>query len=275
MRPHSTKKSPAPNGEGLLVIYDGGSVHLEVEGLEVLVERGGTVEDLVTAGLHGEFVDGFVVVFEGLCVEANHGLLCLTRFQREFLEALQRLDGGSGVVEGLHVDLYGLGAFAVAGIGDGDHDYAEGLLGISLGRLGGDLALADGEGGVGESVAEGVLRLTLEVTVGAVLHRVVEEIGQVVVRAIEGDGQFAAWVVVAEEHFCKGLGTALTGIPGLEQGIVFALDTAEGDGRAGAVDEDDGLARGVHGADEHLLHLRQFDVGRRRLRPPSGQRCRR
>ena len=65
------------------------SLHLEVERQEILVERGGAVEDLVAAGLHGEFVDGFVVVLEGLSVEGDGGLGGLTGGEGEFLEALQ------------------------------------------------------------------------------------------------------------------------------------------------------------------------------------------
>ena len=205
-------------------------LHLEVERQEVFVERRGAVEDLVAARLHGEFVDGLVVVFEGLSVEGNHSLFRLTGLQGELLEALQRLDGCTGIVEGLHIDLYSLCALAVASISDRNHHHAERLVGIGLGRLGGELSLADGEGGVGETVAEGILRLAGEVAVGAVLHRVVEEIGQVVVRTVEGDGQLAAGVVVAEEHLCQGLGASLTGIPGLQEGIVLSLYAAEGDG---------------------------------------------
>ena len=77
----------------------------EVEGLEIFVERGGAVEDLVTAGLDRELVDHLVVVFEGLAVEGDGGLLRLTGGEGELLEALQRLDGSACIVERLDIDL--------------------------------------------------------------------------------------------------------------------------------------------------------------------------
>ena len=44
-----------------------------------------------------------------------------------------------------------------------------------------DYAMLQAEGGIAETVAESVLRLTGKVAVGTVLHRVVEEVGQIII----------------------------------------------------------------------------------------------
>ena len=72
--------------------------------------------------------------------------------------------------------------------------------------------------------------------------------------------QFAAGVVVAEEHLGESLGTTLSGIPCLEDGIALLLDGSEGDGRTRAVDVDHRFACAVHRLHEALLHLRQLNV---------------
>ena len=82
--------------------------------MEVLVERGGTVEDLVTAGLHGEFVDGFDGSWlslpdgQNLCtyvVESDDDWVLYTspilrNGDRTYLRIRQYLDDGSIEVEG-------------------------------------------------------------------------------------------------------------------------------------------------------------------------------
>ena len=73
--------------------------------------------------------------------------------------------------------------------------------------------------GIAQSEAEGEQGLALEVAVGAVLHRVVEEVGQIFGMLVEGDGQFAAGVVVAKEHFCQRLTSQFATIPCLKDGI--------------------------------------------------------
>ena len=81
------------------------------------------------------------------------------------------------------------------------------------------LWLADLELCITQTKAEGKQRLTCIIAIGAVLHRVVEEVGQFVRVFVEGDRQFAARIIVAEEHFGQCLSTQLTTVPGLNDGI--------------------------------------------------------
>ena len=108
----------------------------------------------------------------------------------------------------------------------------EGDLAILLHGLGRELTLAVAEGGIREAVTESVERLALEVTVGTVLHAVVEEVRKIIVRLIEGHRELARWVVVAEEYLGQSLRATLTWIPGLEECIELTLDATEGDARA-------------------------------------------
>ena len=63
-------------------------LHNKVHRLQVLVERRGTIENLITTWLHCELVNHFVVILESLAGEGNHCLLGLTRLERHFLESL-------------------------------------------------------------------------------------------------------------------------------------------------------------------------------------------
>ena len=67
--------------------------------------------------------------------------------------------------------------------------------------------LANLEVCVTETIAEGEQGLPCEVTVGAVRHLIVKEVGQVVSALVEGYGQFSTGVVVAEENLCQCLTT--------------------------------------------------------------------
>ena len=81
------------------------------------------------------------------------------------------------------------------------------------------LWLADLELCITQTKAEGEQRLTGIIAISAVLHRVVEEVGQFVRALVEGDRQFAAWIIVAEEHFGQCLSPQFTTVPGLNDGI--------------------------------------------------------
>ena len=101
----------------------------------------------------------------------------------------------------------------------------------------------------------------MEVTVGTVLHAVVQEVGEVGRGGVEGDGELAGGVVVAEDDVGKGLGTTLTGVPGLQKGVVLVFHAGKSDGGTGAVHKHYGLAGLVHGANQALLYGGKFDVG--------------
>ena len=93
------------------------------------------------------------------------------------------------------------------------HVYADGE-GVVGGQGGGvELEVAVGEGGVAETVAEGVEGGTCEVAVGAVCHAVVGEGGQVADGLVEGDGEASGGVVVAKEDVGDGGSACLARIP--------------------------------------------------------------
>src|SRR5436305_2044389 len=81
------------------------------------------------------------------------------------------------------------------------------------------------------------------VTVSAVVHVVVGEGGQVGSGFVEGDGEPAGGVVLAEQHVGHGV-AALAGIPGLNDGGNVFVFPVQRDGAAGAVDDDHRLVAG-------------------------------
>src|SRR5215472_5685759 len=81
------------------------------------------------------------------------------------------------------------------------------------------LHLAVREGGVTEAVAESVERLAFEVAIGAALHRVVLEGGQLAEGCVEGEWKASCGIVVAGERF-GDCGTAFFAwIPCFEDGL--------------------------------------------------------
>ena len=100
--------------------YNALLLHNEVEALEILVEGGRAIENLVTAGTDGQLVDGLVIILESLGIEGDGGRGGLTGLQVQLLEAFQGFDGSTSVVECLDIDLHSLSPLALAGIGDGN-----------------------------------------------------------------------------------------------------------------------------------------------------------
>ena len=164
------------------------SFHQEVKTLKVSVEGRAAVEYLIAAWASGEFVDRGVVVFEGFTIERDACLHRLTCFKIHFLETFERLDGGIGIVECLDIDLHGFRPFTVARVGD---RHSERHLAVNRHGGLGEFALTVLEGSVRKSIAKGELWFSTEVSVGAVIHRVVKEVWQVIIGTIEGDRQFS------------------------------------------------------------------------------------
>ena len=172
-------------------------------------------------------VGGGVPQLEGLGVDGNHGVDGLSGFHLNALEATEGAAGTVGVGEVADIELDDFCAVAVA-------DVAHGNLQVKVegGQLEAVLLLqyfAHDEGGVAEAVAE-VEEGIVEVTVGAALHAVVLVVGQLVGGAVEGDGELAAGVDIAEEDVGNGGATFLTGVPGLEDGVAGLHLGCQGDG---------------------------------------------
>src|SRR5271155_2976484 len=89
--------------------------------------------------------------------------------------------------------------------------------------------VAIGEGGVAEAVAEGVERLAGEKAVSAAFHAVVVKRREIGSGFVEGDGEAAGGVVVAEQDIGDGRASSLAGIPGFDN---------RGDVLGGPVDAD-------------------------------------
>lgn len=199
----------------------------DFEAVEVFGAGAGAVGDLVAAGVGADGVGGGVPQLEGLGVDGNHGVDGLSGFHLNALEATEGAAGTIDVGEVADIELDDFGAVAVS-------DVAHGNLQVKV--EGGQLEavfllqhLAHDEGGVAEAVAE-VEEGIVEVTVGAALHAVVLVVGQLVGGAIEGDGELAAGVDIAEEDVSNGGAAFLTGVPGLEDGVAGLHLGCQGDG---------------------------------------------
>ena len=114
---------------------------------------------------------------------------------------------------------------------------------------------------VAQAVAERVERLAPEIPVGAAGHRVVLEVGQVGRGAIEGHGQPAGRVVVAEQDIGDGGAARLAGIPRLQDGARMSVRPGQSDRAAGEVDENDGHAGRLQLLEQLLLQGRKLDAG--------------
>ena len=104
-------------------------------------------------------------------------------------------------------------------------------------------------------------RRTLEIAISAVLHRVVEEVREVVGRTIEGDWEFTRRIVVAEEHIGKSRSSRLATIPCLHNSIAVLTLRNECHGTTRTVDEHHALAHLVQTSHHVALHLWKFDAG--------------
>ena len=93
--------------------------------------------------------------------------------------------------------------------------------------------------------------LALEVTVSAILHRIIEEIREIGSTLIEGNRKLARWIYLAEENLCHGFATPFTRIPSLKDRLRILCLWNHNDGTARTVDEHHALACPM----QHLHHL--------------------
>src|ERR1700739_4916554 len=99
------------------------------------------------------------------------------------------------------------------------------------------------------------------ITISAAGHGIVAEVGKVFNGGIEGNGEAAGGVVVAEEDVCDGGSTGLARVPGFDDGgevLVFPVDRYSA---AVEQNQDDGFAGGGNGADQVLLDFGQVEAG--------------
>ena len=135
-------------------------------------------------------------------------MLCFTSLQRDALKCPERLLGSIGVSYPAEIDLNHLVTCALATVSNLD-----GQLAVFV------LRLAKSKRSITQAITKRPEWLPFEITVGAVGHGVVKEIGKVLHRAVEGDRQFTRWVVITKEYISYRISTSLSWIPGLNNGL--------------------------------------------------------
>src|SRR5665213_1431644 len=110
------------------------------------------------------------------------------------LESAQRTYWSALHIREAQIKLHDFIACYFAGVGySGFSNY--GIAGLDRRR--GQRKSAIAEGGIAESIAEGIKRCAFEVAIGAALHRVVFKRRQLIHAGVERDGQAACWIVLA------------------------------------------------------------------------------
>ena len=110
-------------------------------------------------------------------------------------------------------------------------------------------------------MAKGVEGLAGVVAVGAVLHGVIREGGEVGGGAVDGDGEASGGVGFAEEDVRDGGAAVLAGIPDLQDGGDVRGCPGDRHRAATAIDEDDRFSGGMEFLEELFLHFREFNAG--------------
>ena len=102
--------------------------------------------------------------------------------------------------------------------------------------------------------------LALEVTVGAILHRIIEEIRKIIHALIEGYRKLARWIHLAKEYLCHSFATPFARIPSLKDRFCILCFRNHGNGTARTVNEHHSLASPMQHLHHLALSLRQFDI---------------
>ena len=102
--------------------------------------------------------------------------------------------------------------------------------------------------------------LTLEITVGTILHRIIKEIRKIIHALIEGYRKLARWIHLAKEYLCHGFATPFARIPSLKDRLRILCFRNHGNGTARTVDEHHSLASPMQHLHHLALSLRQFDI---------------
>src|SRR5262249_528806 len=85
------------------------------------------------------------------------------------------------------------------------------------------------EGREAQAVAKRIERLLAEILIGAAVHAVAAERGQLSDRFVESDGQAAGGIVVAGKNIGDCVSAFFSGIPGFENSGSMFLSSIDGD----------------------------------------------
>ena len=150
---------------------------------------------------------------ELLRLERKAHRLLLTGLEMDALDALQRADGNARAGSGMrHIELHDLVALAAADVLDRDGDLSRGP-DIDAGRDGQCRVL---EARVAQAMTEREERRALEEAIGAAIHGVVSEGGELLDGLVERDRHSSAGVHVSEEHVGERGASFFAGIPELD-----------------------------------------------------------
>lgn len=109
-------------------------------------------------------------------------------------------------------------------------------------------------------MAEWEESLSLKVTVGAILHCIIEEIRKIRSTLIEGNRKLTRWIHLAEKDLCHSFATPFARIPSLKDRLRIFGFRNHGNGTARTVDEHHALACPMQHLHHLALSLRQFDI---------------
>ena len=196
--------------------------HFYFKSSQVIVAAAVAHHHLVSSTCKAHGIAFLVPCFQDFLVDEVHGDgLALARLQGYPLESPQRLQWSCRVVLLPDVELYDFRTLSVAGIRDVDHQFVV----FHTFRL-------DAERGIAQSVTKGKEWFAFEVSVGAIRHRVVHEVGQVADALVEGYRQLTAGIIHSRQDIGNSLAALFARIPCLQDGVGMLQLRHHGDGRA-------------------------------------------
>ena len=213
---------------------------------------------------------GAVDDFEALGGELEGDFAGFAGFQVDALESCEvEFVGGDAGVFLLEIELGHLVAGDVAGVGEGAGNGEFAVCGDGRGGQHGVLIV---KVSIAESEAEGIERALRHavaeavgiesLALGGVAGGFVGEVERDLAGGFrEGDGDFAAGIVIAEKCLGDGGAAGLAGDAGVEDGRDMALDVVEGHGLADEQHGDDGLAGPEQGSDKGVLMAGWIEAG--------------
>ena len=184
--------------------------------------------------------------------EANGARVAL--LEVDSFKALERADRSAVLARMGHVQLNDFVTVHSPGIG---YIHRHGHRAIGRDRLVADAGIPVREAGVGETVAERVEDLSVEVAVGAPLHRIVVERGQIVSGLVESDRQASGWAVVSRQEAGDGMAALATRIPGFDDRRDVRVGPVHAQRRSVHQHQHDGLAGGMDALEQLLLRFGQ------------------
>ena len=181
------------------------------------ISAGAANKYLISARNHTDGVGLGIPTLETLARKIDAYHLALASLQRHTLECLETLDRSIHVIHALDINLRYFGPLSLARILQGEHQFVISSLAVTLPALHlhqGRFAIL--ERGITQTVTEWEQRLTLEITIGTILHRIIEEIRKIVHTLIEGNRKLARWIHLSKENLGYSFTTPFTRIPCLK-----------------------------------------------------------